>query len=211
MEPQHVFPAWENLNIGDALREKLAAYRPQERGDYSLNPELFLPPPYRAAAVLIPILKRDTGYTVLFTQRTAHLSAHAGQVSFPGGGADETDRDAAATALREAEEEIGLSPPSVEILGTLDHYITRSGYRVAPVVGLVAAPQALNPDSSEVEKIFEVPLGHIFSPGALARKKVTLENGERSFYALTWQEFYIWGATAGMLRNFVEAVGDDFL
>jgi 8-oxo-dGTP pyrophosphatase MutT (NUDIX family) len=211
MEPQHIFPDRENLDFENNLRKKLAAYQPQERGDYTLNPELFLPPLSRAAAVLVPVLKRDTGYTVLFTQRTAHLSAHAGQVSFPGGGADKTDRDAAATALREAAEEIGLSPHNVEILGTLDHYITRSGYRVAPVVGLIATPQTWRPDSSEVENIFEVPLDYILSPGALNRKKVMLENGERDFYALTWQDFYIWGATAGMLRNFVDVIGDDRL
>ncbi|MCE9506950.1 MAG: CoA pyrophosphatase [Alphaproteobacteria bacterium] len=211
MEPQHIFPDRKDLNFEDNLRKKLAAYQPQERGDYSLNPELFLPPPYRPAAVLVPLLKRDTGYTVLFTQRTAHLNAHAGQISFPGGGADETDRDPAATALREAAEEIGLLPQNAEILGTLDPYITRTGYRVAPVVGLIKTLQEWKPDSFEVEKIFEVPLDYILSPGALVCKKVTLEGRERNFYALTWQDFYIWGATAGMLRNFVDVIGDERL
>jgi len=211
MEPQPVFPDWKNLNIEAGIRKKLAAYQPREHGDYTLNPELFLPPPYRAAAVLIPVLKRDTGHTVLFTRRTAHLHAHAGQVSFPGGGADEADKDAAATALREAAEEIGLMAQNVDILGTLDHYITRTGYRVAPVVGLVATPPQWTPDRFEVAEIFEVPLDYILRAETLTRRKMTLEGRERNFYALTWRGFYIWGATAGMLRNFVDVIGDERL
>jgi 8-oxo-dGTP pyrophosphatase MutT (NUDIX family) len=179
------------------------------QGDHALNPDLLKSPPYCAASVLIPLLSHDDGYRVLFTQRTTHLHAHAGQVSFPGGRADKDDKDAVATALREAEEEIGLRCGNVEILGTLDDYLTRTGYKVTPVVGLVKEPQAWTPDDFEVAEIFEVPLAHILAPNVLARQKTMREGVERHDYAFTWQDFYIWGATAGMLKHFTDILSDD--
>ena len=161
---------------------------------------------YQPAAVLIPVLKRGNGYTVLFTKRTAHLHAHGGQISFPGGRADAQDKDAVATALREAAEEIGLLPQHVTVLGTLDPYIIGTGFRVVPVVGLVETPPEWMPDKFEVEAIFEVPISYILSPGNLSRQTVMQEGTEQHYYAMTWNNFYIWGATAGMLRNFVEVI-----
>lgn len=212
MERQHVFSNRRKLSMGislDHIRKRLAAYQPCERGDHTLNPDLLPAPPYRAASVLIPLLARDGGYSVLLTQRTAHLQVHPGQVSFPGGGADHGDAHAVATALREAEEEIGLAPENVSVLGTLDHYITRTGYRVTPVVGLVEPPPQWRPDSFEVEVIFEVPLAYVLTPGMLARRTLTHEGTERHFYGMTWQDFHVWGATAGMLKNFVDVISDD--
>lgn len=186
------------------IRKKIAAHPPRERGDHSLNPDLLPEPPYRVAAVLIPLLRREEGYTVLFTERSAHLNTHAGQVSFPGGGAEETDADVVETALRETQEEIGLAPLNVTVLGTLDRYITRTGFCVAPVVGIIVPPPAWTPNSFEVSRIFEVPLSYILSPGALTRQQMVWEGMTRHYEALTWQDFYIWGPTAGMLKNFVD-------
>lgn len=191
----------------DTIEKTLGLYSPREtRGDHTLNPDLETKPPYRSASVLIPILARENGLSVLFTQRTSHLHTHPGQVSFPGGGAEKQDADEIATALRESHEEIGLEPSNVRILGMLDHYITRSGFRVRPVVGLVMSPQEWAPDSFEVASIFEVPLPYILSPGTLAEQQIDREGVTRRYYACTYEEYYIWGATAGMLRNFVEVI-----
>lgn len=190
----------------DNIRRALQAYTPRERGDHSLNPDM--PPlvPRRTAAVLVPLVQRNDGLTVLFTQRGPHLNAHAGQVSFPGGRVDETDSGPMAAALREAEEEIGLSPGNVAVLGTLDRYITRSGYAVTPVVGLVSPPSVWTPHSFEVDAIFEVPLPDILRPDMLIEDAVEFDGRLRRFYAMQWQEYRIWGATAGMLHNFIDVV-----
>lgn len=191
----------------DTIAQKLAAYRPlQVRGDHMLNPGFAPKPPYRRAAVLIPLLQRENDLHVLFTLRTAHLHAHAGQVSFPGGGADKEDADEVATALREAHEEIGLAPENVNVIGILDNYITRTGYQVRPVVGLVTPPDKWVMDEFEVAEIFEVPLSHIVCDGNLCIHTVNDENLERRYYACHWQDHRIWGATAGMLQNFIEAI-----
>jgi 8-oxo-dGTP pyrophosphatase MutT (NUDIX family) len=155
------------------------------------------------ASVLIALVARPAGPTVLLTQRTAHLTDHAGQISFPGGRAEEYDASAVATALRETEEEIGLDRSHIEIIGALPDYVTGTGYKVTPVVGLVAPPFALTPDQNEVDEIFEVPLAFLMNAGNHQRLSFTLPEGagRRSFYAMPYQRFYIWGATAGMLRN----------
>lgn len=191
------------------IRKKLAVYQPQERGDYTLDARLLPPPPYQEAAVLIPLIKHGDSYTVLFTQRAAHLHAHGGQVSFPGGRVDQQDKGSVATALREAREEIGLLPENVSVLGTLDQYITGTGFRVTPVVGVIEKLQDWVPDTSEVAEIFEVPLSHILNPDILTRQTLMKGGLERDCYALTWNNFQIWGATAGMLRNFVDIVTHD--
>lgn len=190
------------------IRARMGVYRPGDlRGDHSLNPDTGRPPPpYRAAAVLIPLLVREDGVHVVFTLRTAHLHAHAGQVSFPGGGADPEDDTPVATALREAQEEIGLAPEHVEILGVLDPYITRTGYQVQPVVGLIRGNPDWAPDDFEVAEIFDVPLDHLRCGENLAQRTVMYEGVPRHYYACTWERFEIWGATAGMLRNFIEVI-----
>jgi 8-oxo-dGTP pyrophosphatase MutT (NUDIX family) len=157
----------------------------------------------RRAAVLVPLVERPEGVTVLLTLRTDHLSSHAGQVSFPGGRAEELDSSPIETALRESEEEIGLHRRHVSILGVLPDYVTASAYRVAPVVALVKPPFELTADPNEVAEIFEVPLAWLMN--GMHHQRMSFElperGGRRSFYAMPYERFFIWGATAGMLRN----------
>ncbi|HYD32571.1 MAG TPA: CoA pyrophosphatase [Azospirillaceae bacterium] len=176
------------------------------RGDHDLNPGFDPPGELREAAVLVPLVDRREGMTLIFTQRTAHLAAHAGQISFPGGCAEPEDPDPEATALRETEEEIGLPADRVEILGRLDTYITRTGFRITPVVGLVRPPFGVNPDPTEVAEVFEVPLDFILSPGNPQRHSREFMGRERYFYAFPYENRYIWGATAGMLVNLREVL-----
>jgi 8-oxo-dGTP pyrophosphatase MutT (NUDIX family) len=154
-----------------------------------------------AAAVLIPIVAHPQGLTVLFTQRTTHLKSHAGQVSFPGGRAEPGDASAEFTALREAEEEIGLPADKVEILGRLPDYRTRTGYRVTPVVGLLEPPLELAPDAREVAEVFEVPLDFLLDARNQQRRTREFQGQTVAFYVFEYQERTIWGATAGMLVN----------
>jgi 8-oxo-dGTP pyrophosphatase MutT (NUDIX family) len=155
----------------------------------------------RPAAVLIPVVKRDGGLTVLFTKRTAHLHDHAGQISFPGGRAEPADASAAETAMRETREEIGLAAGRVEVLGEQQRYVTVTGYRVTPVVGLVSPPFDLRLDDFEVAEVFEAPLAFLLDPANHQRNHVLFDGGERYYYAIPYQQYYIWGATAGMLMN----------
>ena len=160
-------------------------------------------PDLRRAAVLVPIVRRPGGLTVLLTQRTEHLTNHAGQVSFPGGRAEEDDSSPIETALRETEEEIGLTRRHVEIIGVLPDHVTASAYVVTPVVGLVMPPFDLMAESNEVADIFEVPLTFLMDGMNHQRMSFDLPDGggRRSFYAMPYERFFIWGATAGMLRN----------
>ncbi|GLU32322.1 CoA pyrophosphatase [Trinickia caryophylli] len=162
----------------------------------------------RAAAVLMPLVQREAGLTVLLTQRADHLSDHAGQISFPGGRREPDDANAVATALREAHEEIALASDRVEILGALPDYLTGTGFRVTPVVGLVHPPFALEADALEVAEIFEVPLAFLMHPANHEVRVLRWEGGERRFFSMPYprpgvgSHYFIWGATAGMLRNF---------
>ena len=153
------------------------------------------------ASVLVPLVRREAGLTLLLTQRTAHLSKHAGQVSFPGGRAETSDTSVVDTALRETEEEVGLDRQHVEVLGTLPDYATGSGFLVTPVVALVQPPFTLQADPSEVADIFEVPLAFLMDGQHHQRIMAPASSGRHMFYAMPYQQFYIWGATAGMLRN----------
>jgi len=159
------------------------------------------PDEIRPAAVLVPVVAREEGLTVLFTRRTAHLHDHAGQISFPGGRAETGDGSAAQTALRETTEELGLAAARVEVLGELPKYVTVTGYRVTPVVGLVTPPLELRPDEFEVAEVFEVPLPFLLDPVNHQRNSVIYEGGHRRYFAVPYRQFYIWGATAGMLMN----------
>lgn len=154
------------------------------------------------AAVLVPVIGHGADLTVLFTKRTAHLHDHGGQISFPGGRAEPGDRGAAQTALRETEEEIGLASDRVEVLGSLSEYVTVTGYRVTPVVGLIRPPLVLKPDDFEVAEIFEVPLRFLLDPSNHQRNSVVHLGRSRHYYAMPYGQYYIWGATAGMLMNF---------
>lgn len=155
----------------------------------------------RAASVLIALVARSEGLSLLLTRRTEHLSAHAGQISFPGGSAEARDTSAIDTALREAEEEIGLARVHVDVLGTLPDYLTGTGFCVTPVVALVTPPFSLQADPGEVAEVFEVPLAFLMDGLNHQRLSVQLPAGRRSFYAMPYGEYFIWGATAGMLRN----------
>jgi 8-oxo-dGTP pyrophosphatase MutT (NUDIX family) len=157
------------------------------------------------AAILLPVVMRPRP-TVLLTQRTVHLSTHSGQIAFPGGKQDDTDADAIATALREAEEEIGLLPEWVEVLGQLPAYVTGSAFIVTPVVGLVRPGFPVRPNPAEVDDVFEVPLDFLMDPANHRRHGFEWEGSLREWYAMPYlegeRERFIWGATAGMLRNF---------
>jgi len=160
------------------------------------------------AAVLVPIVAHSTGLTVLFTQRTAHLKAHSGQVSFPGGRAELADGSPVVTALRESEEEIGLARDRVEVLGRLPEYFTRTGFRVTPVVGLIQPPLVLVPDPGEVESVFEVPLAFLLDVRNHQRHTREFQGRTVAYYAMPYGERYIWGATAGMLVNLCKVLAD---
>ncbi|MEA9599485.1 CoA pyrophosphatase [Polynucleobacter sp. AP-Sanab-80-C2] len=153
------------------------------------------------AAVLIPLLLKENGLSVLLTQRTNHLRDHAGQISFPGGRMDPEDLSPDDTALRESQEEIGLDPKRVEIIGYLPQYLTVSGYSVTPVVGLVQAQEEYVLDEFEVADVFEVPLHFLLDPANHQIRLWQSEQGGRRFYSIPYENRFIWGATAGMLRN----------
>jgi 8-oxo-dGTP pyrophosphatase MutT (NUDIX family) len=153
------------------------------------------------AAVLIPLLLKNDGLSVLLTQRTDHLHDHAGQISFPGGRMDPEDLDPHDTALRESEEEIGLDRKGVEIIGHLPQYLTVSGYSVTPVVGLVKPQAEYVLDAFEVADVFEVPLHFLMNPANHQVRVWESDQGRRQFYSMPYENRFIWGATAGMLRN----------
>jgi len=176
--------------------------------DFDLNPELVqeLVVPERApraAAVLVPVVARSP-LTVLFTLRTPHLVAHAGQVSFPGGKVEISDASAAAAALREAQEEVAIAHDEVEALGFLDTYRTGTGYLIAPLVGLIDPGYVARPDPNEVADVFEVPLAYLMDVRNILLEKRHWQGRDRYFYAYRDAPHYIWGATAGILRNMQE-------
>jgi 8-oxo-dGTP pyrophosphatase MutT (NUDIX family) len=157
------------------------------------------------ASVLLAIVLRAQPM-VLLTERTQHLSTHSGQIAFPGGKADEADADASATALREAQEEVGLDPAFVEVLGVMPHYITGSSFIITPVVALVQPDFTLTPNANEVADVFEVPLAFLMNPAHHQRHAFEHEGVRREWFSMPYQDAlrqrFIWGATAGILRNF---------
>lgn len=159
-----------------------------------------------AAAVLVPLVLRAEGPQVLLTRRTAHLRDHAGQISFPGGRVEPEDANVVETALRETEEEIGLARRHIEVIGRLPVYTTVTAFEVTPVVGLVDADFRLKLDEFEVAEAFEVPLQFLMTPAHHQRHLFSYEGGQRQFLSMPWphgtDEYFIWGATAAMLRNF---------
>lgn len=191
----------------DGIAARLAALRAGTwlPGD---DPER-LPPPgstLTPAAVLVPLVSRPDGLQVLLTQRAAHLNDHAGQVSFPGGRVEPGDASREMTALREAEEEIGLARQRVELLGRLPEYHTITGFSVTPVVGYVEPPFDLRLDDFEVAEVFEVPLAFLLDPANHQRHTYLYQGRSRSYWAVPYQGRFIWGATAAMLVNFHRAL-----
>jgi 8-oxo-dGTP pyrophosphatase MutT (NUDIX family) len=192
---------------GAADPAEAAALREATRGDHDLNPGMTLPSTaLRPAAVLVPLIDRAEGMSVLLTQRTPHLSAHAGQISFPGGRIEETDADATEAALRETEEEVGLTRDHVTVIGRLDTYVTGTGFEITPVVGIVKVPFPLVIDPFEVSEVFEVPLSFIVNPSNHRRMMREFEQRTRVFFVLPFENRNIWGATAGMLVNLAEVL-----
>jgi len=194
-----------NLAVPAALTDPSAQ---GARGDLDLNPVLWKRAGVAAtkpAAVLVPVIERNE-LTVLLTQRTAELASHAGQVAFPGGKIDPTDTSPAAAALREATEEVGLAPALVEPIGYLDLYLTFSGFRILPTVARVKPDFALVLNPREVTETFEVPLSFLMTPGNHLRKTRDWNGIEREYYAIPFENRYIWGITAGILRNLYERI-----
>jgi 8-oxo-dGTP pyrophosphatase MutT (NUDIX family) len=185
------------------LRERLE--RPPPAEAQSLSDGYRLPGrsgPPTPAAVLVPLVNREGGLSVLFTQRSPDLVDHAGQISFPGGRVEPGDADAGAAALREAEEEVGLTRARVTLLGRLADYETVTGYRVTPVVGWVEPPFELKVDPVEVAAVFEVPLAFLLEPANQQRHYRMVGEIRRDYYAIPYGDHYIWGATAAMLLIF---------
>lgn len=171
------------------------------RGDRDLNPDWRdLPAPKKPAAVLAPIVRRPEGWTMLFTQRAHDTPAHPGQVSFPGGRVQTGDASALHTALRETEEEIGLARALIEPLGAWDRYDTGTGFSVTPIVGLVEPGFELTLDPREVADVFETPLAFLMNPANHERREAEWGGQLRRYYAMPYEDRFIWGATAGMIR-----------
>lgn len=177
------------------------------RGDHDLDAEgvaVAPPGPHRHAAVLLPVIARDDGLTVLFTVRSQGLRDHSGQISFPGGKIDPTDPGPADAALREAFEEIGLVPDAVRVLGYLDPYLSATGFLVVPVVGLLQPSFGLDLNPAEVAEVFEVPLAYLMDPAGHTLGSSSWRGRTRRYYAITYDERLIWGVTAGIVRNLYE-------
>lgn len=186
------------MNWKTAYREALHPSRAIEVEDERAFPRQV--GAYRAAAVLVPITDRSEPGVIL-TRRPDWLRSHAGQVAFPGGKVDDTDTDAVAAALREAEEEIALPRHLVDVLGYADDYHSGSGYRITPVIGVVPPDVALTPNPDEVEEWFEVPLSILFDRANYAQRHVEWQGQMRSYYDMDWQGRRIWGVTAGIIAN----------
>jgi len=207
-------PVHDGTAALDAIKMRLAgaedARLEVETGDHILNPDLG---PYakwkgkpRDAAVLIGIQGRLEDPQVLLTERTVHLSSHAGQIAFPGGRIDAEDSGAVEAALREAHEEVGLEKGDVELIGCLAPYLTGSGYRVIPVVARIDGHPRLQPNPNEVADIFEVPLSFLMNPANHQKQSREWEGKRRYFYAMPFRQRYIWGVTAGIIRSLYETV-----
>ncbi len=207
--PVPTVPAGDRIaDFLDRARQGLHSGPPPEgahgASDTDLDPDLapliYGAAPPTPAAVLVPIVSRSQP-TLLLTQRTAHLPSHAGQIAFPGGKIDPSDRDATAAALREAEEEIGLGADRVRPIGFLDRYRTGTGYTILPVVAVVEPGFTLALNTEEVADVFEVPLAFLMDPANHQRHRRPWQGRERQFFAMPYEGRFIWGATAGMIRN----------
>ncbi len=177
------------------------------RGDHSLDPDgsaAIPPPPHRRAAVLVPVVFRPEGPNLILTQRAANLRDHSGQVALPGGKIDPSDPTPAAAALREAEEEIGLHPAAVQLVGYIDPYLSGTGFLVTPVIGLVAPEATYRPNPAEVADVFEVPLPVLMDRERYRLRSRDWQGRTRWFYAVNFGERLIWGVTAGILNNLRE-------
>jgi 8-oxo-dGTP pyrophosphatase MutT (NUDIX family) len=178
------------------------------RGDHDLNPDIctaFLSDEnLRPAAVLVPVADRGSHASVILTQRSPDMPAHAGQIALPGGKMAPCDASAVETALRETHEEIGLAPEFITPLGLLDTYCTRTGFQIIPVLAIVREGFTLTLDEREVADVFEVPLAHLMTEANFQHHEKEIHGKVRYFYAIPYENYYIWGATAGILRSMYE-------
>lgn len=181
---------------------------PYVGSDFALNDLDHPPAELRAAAVLVPLVDRVGALSVLLTQRTENMPSHAGQIAFPGGRKQAEDDSLVITALRETEEEVGIDRSFVDVVGSIDTYVTRTGYAVTPVVGFVRPAFTLKPDPREVADIFEVPLDFFLDPANHHVHSRTWQGRERRYYAMPYGERYVWGATAGMIKNLYHILAD---
>ncbi len=189
--PRHELADWRLLGVDSERNRRLQKHFPAD------------PVP---AAVLVPLIDRPGGLTVLLTQRATQLARHSGQISFPGGRLEPTDADVASAALREAHEEIGLDPARVRVFGYLPDHIVISGFRVTPVLALVTPPITLELNPAEVAGVFEVPVAHVFDSSNHQARLRRVGDEELMLYDIPWEGQNIWGATAGMLLTFVSMV-----
>jgi len=189
--PQHEIADWRLLGVDTELNRRLQKHFPAD------------PVP---AAVLVPLIDRPDGLSILLTQRASGLAKHSGQISFPGGRLEPSDPDVASAALREANEEVGLDPARVQVFGYLPDHIVISGFRVTPVLSLVTPPFTLELNPAEVAGVFEVPVSHVFDSKNHQARLRRVGDEELMLYDIPWQGQNIWGATAGMLLTFMRMV-----
>jgi 8-oxo-dGTP pyrophosphatase MutT (NUDIX family) len=204
----HVFSAEDFRSRAERLLRHGADF---VAGDHSHNPdlaEILAAIERRPAAVLVPVIARRPGATLLFTQRTEHLPAHAGQVAFPGGKLDEGE-SAEAAALREAEEEVGLGAEHVEIIGRAPDYLTASGFHITPVLALIRPDFRLRLNPGEVTEAFEVPLAFLMDPANHRKSQRLWQGATRYYFEMPYEERYIWGITAGIVRMLYEQLYGD--
>jgi 8-oxo-dGTP pyrophosphatase MutT (NUDIX family) len=193
-EPRHEIADWRLLGVDAERSRRLQKHFPAD------------PVP---AAVLVALVDRPEGLTVLLTQRASQLANHAAQISFPGGRLEESDPDVASAAKREAQEEIGLDPSRVRVFGYLPDHLVISGFRVTPVLSLVTPPFDLVPNPAEVAEVFEVPVSHVFDRNNHKARLRRVGDEDLLLFDIPWQGQSIWGATAGMLLTFVRMVQDE--
>ena len=193
-QPRHELADWRLLGVDAERSRRLQRHFPADPV---------------AAAVLVALVDRPEGLTVLLTQRASQLTQHAAQISFPGGRLEESDADVASAALREAQEEIGLDPGRVRVFGYLPDHLVISGFRVTPVLSLVTPPFTVVANPEEVAEVFEVPLSHVFDSTTHKARLRRVGDEDILLYDIPWQGHNIWGATAGMLLTFVRMVQEE--
>lgn len=210
MEPTEALDTRSSYTI-ERIRRRFAERGPRTervRSDRDLNPD-YVPPAValRDAAVLIPLVERPDGPSIILTQRTTTLAAHAGQICLPGGHREPEDASPEDNALRETGEEIGIDRSRIDVLGRLDTYVSVTGFRIVPIVGIVREPFTLAPDPAEVAEVFEVPLSVILAPGNPERHARNASDRPGWYHAFTYRRRYIWGVTAGILNNLRDELG----
>jgi 8-oxo-dGTP pyrophosphatase MutT (NUDIX family) len=204
VSPEHIIDRLLSASSGADGRIR-SSRGVRQRGDSDLDGHL-PKPGRRPAAVLVPLVMHESGMAIILTQRSAHLTEHAGEVSFPGGRLEAEDDGPVDAALRETEEEIGLPRSLIRVVGQLDDYETSTGYVVTPIVGLIRPPFEVTPDPFEVEEVFEVPLSFILDQTNHELRIGVFRGKERRYYAMPYEGRFIWGATAGMLVNLFEVL-----